>query len=122
MEFPGIVPGLRGTPYFAIIGRSRPRLSQLSRTSGKVSKDQKPSAEMSFSAGSSVASSPGRGNVPQVIQVWPIFSFRAGGFLANAFVNEGKAKVPKPRAAVLRSLRRCRIRSMVDPSELESYW
>src|ERR1700730_8409958 len=85
------------------MGASRPLLSQLSKTSGNVSNVQKPSAEMSFSAGSSVASSPGRGKVPQVMQVWPIFSFLAGFFLAKA---EGNAIVPSPRAMVLRKLRR----------------
>src|ERR1700686_2140436 len=85
------------------MGDSRPLLSQLSRTSGNVSNDQKPSAEISFSAGSSVASSPGRGKVPQVIQVWPIFSFLAGFFLAKA---SGNAIEPNPRAMVFRKLRR----------------
>src|ERR1700744_608337 len=84
------------------MGASKPLLSQLSRTSGNVSNVQKPSAEISLSAGSSVASSPGRGKVPQVIQVGPIFNFLAGFFLAKA----GNAIVPSPRAMLFRKLRR----------------
>src|SRR6267154_505951 len=93
------------------MGASRPLLSQLSRTAGNVSNDQKPSAEMSLSAGSRVASCSGRGKVPQVIQVWPIFIFLACFFLAKA---EGNAIVPSPRAMVFSKLRRSSVLFMVD--------
>src|SRR6266849_7338680 len=130
-RLPVIYADRSGTPYFAMRGASKPLRSQLPSTSGNVSKDQKPCAEISVRAGSNVVSSCPLfgGNVAHVIQVWPIVSLLAGGFLANAGSRLEIAIVPKPKARVFRKLRRSCIGFMVGSLisrfivlPLDSYW